>query len=271
MNRRSFMIGAAAGPAALATSAFNWPGVGDQPRENLLVAGSASFKRFTDKLGGAFSAQNPVDVISEGGGTTSALIALTRGAIDVASLSREIRRHEDHSTIRSWLVGKDAVGFMVSPSNPVRNLGRSQVRDILGGRITNWAEVGGPSGAIDVVSRPANSTTRGWIEETLMGDLEITRRAQLVADAKRVAPAVAANPRAIGYAAHRSVSAEVTVLTIGDVPMLRQTIYSGRYPLARPLYYAVRLDAPRMALDFINFVHGRVGQELLEPEVLRVS
>lgn len=270
-GRRRLLTAAAAGGATLACGAWSWPfATRESQHESLLIAGTAAMKQTTALLADAFTRQYPVEVVNEGGSTAAGLIALHRGAIDIAAVARELKRSEEGIGLRTWLFAKDALALVVSPDNPVRDLTRQQVRDILSGVIANWKDVGGPNQPIEVINRPAAATTRAWVEENILDGREIVRRARPVANAKRVAPIVAANPRAIGYVATRSVSDAVVTLTVDGVGPSRNTIYSGRYPFTRPLYYATRETPPPVVRKFLDFVRSTEGQELMEPDLMRV-
>ena len=270
MNRRQFLTVTGAASAALLTSASTWPFNGPQ-HEPLLIAGSTNVLPFTKDLVAAFVKLHPtVDVVAEGGGSLAGLIALKRGAIDIAALSREIKRTEDDATFRDTLFAKDAIAIVTHPGNPVAGLSRTQVREVLAGRIADWEMLGGPAGPIELINRAPGSTTRRWVEENLMAGDDILRQAAVTASAHDMAAAVAAKPQAFGYLATRDFSDAVKTLTVDGVTISRPTIYSGRYPLTRSLYYVTRSNAGATAQRFLSFVRSPEAQAILEPELLRV-
>lgn len=270
MKRREFLAATGMVSGGLLTGAWTMPWE-TPPREPLLIAGSSNVLPFTRRLVPAFGQHHAgIEVITDGGGSMAGLIALKRGAIDIAAMSREIRRSEDDPLLVDHLFGKDAVAVVTGPDNPVRGITRAQARDVLAGRITQWSALGGPAEPIEVINRAPGSTTRKWMEENLMGGTEMGRHITLAPSAAEMAALVAASPRTLGFLATRDLAPTVVPLAVNGVPISRATIYSGRYPLTRSLYYITRANPPEPVRRFLDFVRGREGQGLLEPDLLRV-
>ena len=103
MKRRDFLGAALAAPVALATGglmtgglmtgAWNWPFAGRTAEESLLIAGAVSLLPYTRVLATEFDRLAHVEIVSDGGGSLAGLIALKRGAIDIAALARDLKAH----------------------------------------------------------------------------------------------------------------------------------------------------------------------------------
>ena len=107
----------------------------------------------------AFSKLQPdTDVVVESGGSLSALIALKRGSVDVAAMDRDLKASEEEAGLKSYLVARNGVGIVVHPDCRLLSLQATQVRALLAGEVRNWAQVGGPHAAVQVVSRTRGST-----------------------------------------------------------------------------------------------------------------
>ncbi len=63
--------------------------------------------------------------------------------MDIGAASREIK--DEELPIVKHLLARDGIAIVVKPGNPVTALTKAQVRDIFGGVITNWKDVGGPN------------------------------------------------------------------------------------------------------------------------------
>jgi phosphate transport system substrate-binding protein len=271
MRRRDFARAALAASAALLTGAWDWPFAGQPAEESLLIAGAVSLLPFTRMLAAEFGKHNRVEIVSDGGGSLAGLIALKRGAIDIAALARDLKRTEDDGFVRSYLIGKDGIIFAVSRDNPVRRLSHSQVRDILEGRIVDWAAVGGPPGTIEVMGQMPGSATVRWISDNILDSGDITRHQTRFETAQELAAALAARPLGFGCLATRDIGdAGIAALDIDGVTPSPGTIYSGRYPFSRSLYYATRADQSDTVRRFLDFVRSSTGQDILEPDLLRV-
>ena len=245
-------------------------GCGKQAKqETLLVAGSSTMLPYIDKLEAGFAKMHPKILIeSEGGGSTAGLIAVKRTAIDLATMSREVKRDEDDQYTRDYLVGKDAVAIIAHPANQVTGLNDKQLHDIFIGKITNWQQVGGIDATIAIVGRKTGSTTRKAMDEMVMQGLDFPKSAVVAESAEVVVKTVAANPNAIGYVALKDLSTGVQALQINNIPVSKETILSGRYPLSRS-FYLVIYDKPKTAVQkFVDYVMSTEGQNILENEGL---
>lgn len=270
MERRQFLTLSGSIAAGLSTGAWSWPLAKKRPPP-VLIAGSTNVLPFTKLLLQAFLRHHPdIEVVSEGGGSLAGLIAVRRGAIDIAAMSREIRRNEQGDSTRDYLLAKDAIALICHPANRVRAVKRAHIRDILAGRIQNWAVLGGDDAPLHLYNRAAGSTTRRWVEENIMGGDDVYRQAPVLAKAKDVADAVAKDPLAIGYLATRDLTTDLPTLKIDGVEISRPSIYSGRYPLTRSLYYVAHGTTNESARLFLTFARSAEAQALLEPELLRV-
>jgi phosphate transport system substrate-binding protein len=78
------------------------------PTSMLLIAGSTTMQRYIANIVAAFAKREPtINIVSDAGGAAAGIIALKRGAIDVALLARDLTNDEDDTQIRNYLVAKD--------------------------------------------------------------------------------------------------------------------------------------------------------------------
>ncbi len=118
----------------------------------------------------------------------------------------------------------------------------------------------------------------GLAPETALGlffrDRVLGRRA-LAADfagfaqSAEVVKRVGADPHAIGFAAAMRVSPDVKILALaphpGDapVPLTKETLVAGRYPLDRHLLICTRRAVEPLTREFLRFALSREGQSLI--------
>jgi phosphate transport system substrate-binding protein len=274
------------------------------PRESLLIAGNAALVHYLQPLVKDFEAQHPdVRVVVEPGGTTAAVIALKRGAIDVAALSRLPSFEEDDAELRDVELCRDGIAIIVNKANPVANLTRHQLEQIFEGTATSWEsathapvvhmalpeqphqkpakghhhvkaeakpEEPAPPAPVEshtpitvYVLEGGRSTSRSFSEMVLGGD-EPFPGAHGVSSATGMLEAVAAEPNAIGYLALRHVTPDVKELKVDGVEMNRITMLSGRYPLSRAFFLATYRQSSASAKAFVDFATSAKGQEVLE-------
>ncbi len=72
-------------------------------------------------------------------------------------------------------IGKEGIVIAVSNQNNISKLSIEQIRDIFNGKITNWKELGGKSGEINVITREEGSGTRSAFESIVMDDTKIKK------------------------------------------------------------------------------------------------
>ena len=125
--------------ALLAASCQNDP----PAKETLLIAGNTAMTRYLAPLIKEFTDRNPnVNVVCESGGTTAAVVAVKRGAIDIAAMNRQAEAAEDDEYLRDYQICRDGIAVVVNKANPVSDLTKEQLEDIFDGttrRGNRWA------------------------------------------------------------------------------------------------------------------------------------
>ena len=130
----------------------------------------------------------------------------------------------------------DGVCVVVHPSNPVSALTRAQIRDIYAGKITNWSHVGGPSLPIVVISRDTSSGTYETFESLVMAKQAMGSGVEYVNANPQAHARVKTTQGAIGYVGIGFLDKDVKAVKVDQVAPSRQTIVTGVYPVARPLF-----------------------------------
>lgn len=263
---------------------------------SILVGGSSTVHNYTLALAEEFMKDNKgTSIYSESGGSTPGLIAVKNGAIDIAVMSRDLEVEEDDKYIKNYLVGKDGLGIIVHPSNPVANLTVEQVSDIFSGAVDNWSVLGGSNSGIIVVGRNPESTTYKGLADIVLNGAKFNENAIIADSAEKMLDEVISNPDAIGFLALKDLNDSVKVLDISGVGISRETILTDRYPISRSFYFTV-YDKPDISneskaqdnlldkisvafimdndkihqlkveavMSFISFVRSAKGQEIIE-------
>jgi phosphate transport system substrate-binding protein len=232
--------------------------------ETLLIAGSSTMQSYLEPVVKAFVAANSsVSIVSEGGGSTAALVALNHGAIDIAGITRTVTAKEDDVYLRDYLIARDGIAIIVNPANSVDNLSREQLTGIFEGTIKSWKAVGGAHQGITVVVRESKSNVRRSVEDLLLAGDELPGGFKTVSSAAEMLEAVKSTPTSIGFLTLRTMGSGVKGLRVDDVEMTRATMLSGRYPLARSFYLVMHMKVSPLAERFVDFALSKDGQDLL--------
>jgi len=207
-----------------------------------------------------------------GGGSGVGIAALQNGTVQIANSSRPIKSKEISAckakgiNPTAYVVANDGIAIVVHQSNSVKELSVAQVRDIYTGKIKNWADLGGPSLPIVIVSRDVASGTFEVFNEKALGGAKVIASAQLLASNNAVISAVGSTPGAIGYAGLGYVNSEVKVLKIDGVRPSEATVKDGSYKLSRKLYMYTNGKASGAVANFIGWLQSDAGQKIVEDQ-----
>lgn len=272
MNKRHFLAALFASSGALAVgSALNagglrwrWP---EQPlRSSLLLASAGSMTNLCAAFKKIYESKNPLtDIVIEHGDSLQGIIAVKRGAIDLAAISRDLTNEEDDQESHNYLIARSNIFIIVHPHSPLRDLTQAQVRDIFMGNIDNWKQLGGSDAAIQVVSRMRGSNTRQFMEEVVLGYSDISSTALEMESTREVAAKVAGDINAIGFIAAKNDAgdAETRTLSIDGIEASQATVLSGRYPYTSSFYLLLAGENTGTKFDFIKFARSPQGQAIV--------
>jgi phosphate transport system substrate-binding protein len=176
-------------------------------------------------------------------------------------------------------IGLDGLAIIVHPTNIITDLSVVQLRALFSGDIFDWAELGGESGEVLLVSREDGSGSRALFEERVMGDEPVSLTAVVMPASADMVDYVAQNPLAIGYVSRAYVldSPPVRIVSVEQQLPTLENIKSQRYFLIQPLYLLSRAQGRAVlrsgtasgrgpqgeAQAFIDFVLSPAGQAIV--------
>jgi phosphate transport system substrate-binding protein len=231
-------------------------------QRSVVVAGSASMVFYDRLLADVFEKRHrglKVEVAS--GNSIAGLVAVERGAIDIAAISRDLRPREYRADLRVTMIGRDGLVAVVNKANPISDISKDQLRALFVGELTQWP---GSSHPVHVISREADSGSLQSFEELALEGESVTASAHRATSPEAMIAAVGADPDAIGFVGLHGLSPEVKALSVDGVAMTEATILSSRYPLTRSLNLVTELDAEGAAREFVDFAISPEGQALIE-------
>lgn len=227
-------------------------------------------KAFAEYFNSEYRGKVSVEVSESGSGNGAK--ALQNSTAEVANLSRFMKDKEFKACVEGGIfpvahvVALDGIAMVVHPSNPVKNLTIEQIRDIYMGKITNWRDLGGPNQEIVMISRDTNSGTYETFEKLVMKKEKITDKAEYVGSNGAARQRVQSTKGAIGYVGIGFLDRSIKALTVNGVEVNADTIISGDYPIARPLYMFTN-QYPKMGswvYKFVTFHLTEKGQKMIE-------
>ncbi len=228
------------------------------------------------------AANSGVSIAVSGPGSGVGIAALIDGTTDIAQSSRSIRQSEIDAanargiTPNEIMIAKDALAFVVHPSNSVTELTFAQLSAIYTNEITNWQELGGPDLAITAAARDTNSGTHVFVKETVVQmrglltedtGLEYGPGVLFLPSTSAGISEVAGNPGAIFYAGLAYVTETVQAVAVsqtGDDPYVLpsvETATEGTYKVWRPLFYYTDGQPTGIVKTFIDYCLSAAGQQ----------
>ena len=257
----------------LAGFAFGEEGKSMREATTIRVDGSTTVGPIIKEFAAYYMKNNPEAniTVSESGSGNGAK-SLINGMCEVASMSRFMKDNEFKAAVDKGVfpvahaIAVDGIAVVVHPANPLKGLKTEQVRDIYTGKITNWKQVGGPDKAIIVISRDTNSGTYECFEELALNKEKMAKNVEYVGSNGAMRQRVQSTPTAIGFLGLGFVDRTVKALEINEVAPNRQTVVSGRYSIARPLFLFTN-GYPEMGTHLyalVNLFLTRKGQEIIE-------
>lgn len=194
--------------------------------------------------------------------------------IAARSISRDEKEYAEKQNVAliQKAIAKDALTFMVNPTNPVNNLSISQIQGIYTGEITNWKEVGGNDEQIRPYVRNRNSGSQEKFETLVMAGLQIAEFPELQVGLTMMSPyyQLEEDKKGIGFSPFYYYSVIVDngstkAIGIDGVEMTKDNIRNNTYPYTTEVYAAVRSDINRnsAAYELFEFLTTPAGQDIV--------
>lgn len=241
----------------------------------LLVGGASAMLPLTTALAQAFMRTRPgLAVVVERGGSLPALIAASRGAIDVAAMTRALSDSEDSAGAHQYLLARGQVDIVVHRDLALASLARQQVQALLTGQVADWQSVGGPQRHVTVYVHPRGAAERLSAEQVVLEGGDFSVEARECADDTALLAAVAADPGAIACihgSSHEpgpGAGDRLVAIGIDGVAASPATVLTARYPFTYSFYLLLH-GAPGGARDaFLQFARSPAGQAIVASQRL---
>lgn len=206
--------------------------------------------------------------------------------------------------VRQHKIAIDAIAVIVNPENPVNVLSRKEIGEILTGKFTSWQDIEPSNlGDIKVVFDSNGSSTVKYMTDSVMDGKPFGPNVGAQGSPQAVFDYVAANRNAIGIIGVNWISSDLRTTDVplseraklqaelinqqnDTIPNEFNTnvkvikvrgnnqvtaykpyqayIYSGEYPLYRPVYMIITATNGTLTHGFYSFVTGVQGQKLIQ-------
>ena len=172
------------------------------------------------------------------------------------------------------VVGSDGLAIIVHQTNPVDSLTTKQIAGLLSGDITDWSQVGGDAGPVNVHARDELSGAYDTIQHIVLNpyNKRLSNSAKRYDSVVALANAVANDRSGIGFVGLPFAQRAKTIAVADSeevVPLLPTpfTVATEDYPLTRRLYFYVseQTENPHVHI-MANFALSQSGQTIVEKE-----
>lgn len=232
---------------------------------DLRIAGGTAHIPVVKEAAKRIMTLNPdIRITIAGGGSGAGIKQVGEGLIHIGNSGRKASDNEISTyglSLYRWAI--DGVAVVVNPSNKVASLTRGQLIDIFSGKITDWKDLGGSSGQINLYTRDEGSGTRAVFWKKAINKAEIALSANFVVSNGAMKTAVANDPNAIGYMSAGFVDKGLTAVEIDGVKPDDEAIRDGKYTIARGLYSNTRGEAKGLAKMFVEYLLSDEGQTIV--------
>ena len=234
-------------------------GVGSVPLSGKLeVSGSSAMAQMVTAMAKLFAERHPgvevnVKTSSSAGGIADAI----SGKSDIGMASRDLT--ESESSLFSIPIARDGVVFAVNISNPVNDLTKTQLHDILIGKIVNWKEVGGNNASIEVGPISDGHASREIVSQHLDIKSSMIKAAQTLDSTSEVLQFVWTHKNAISFVSTGGVErigrngTPVKQVKLDGILPGSGSISDGTWPLSRPFNLITSRVPTGLAKVFIEF------------------
>ena len=208
-------------------------------------------------------------------GSKTAFEDLAAGKCDIGMASRQITSDESRQCSLAGLgdmfspaceivLGLDGIAVFVNKSNPINALTKQQVADIFSGKITDWSQVGGNPGPIDLYAGDDKSGTFDTFKSLVLGSRRLSARALRYENSAKLSDEVAADTNGIGFAGMGFVRGgkPLALSETGAGALLPTpfTVAAERYPLWRRLFLYIPENSKNgWTKKFVEFALSELG------------
>lgn len=241
------------------------------------VSGSTTVAPVAADAAQALRGRGVEATVATQGGSAGGIAQLGSGQIDIAMSSKPLseadRAAHPGTDFHATQIGADAVGVIITKKVAdagVSNLTKKQVRGLFEGKITNWTQVGGPDLDVFVYDKEPGRGTREVLDTYLYGKSTPppppeTGNFAIVGGNLETRTKLKSTPGSVAPLSTGFVEGhdDLFAATLDGISAASENVASGKYPMARPLFFLTDGKPQGQVKKFIDYVLSDPGQKLL--------
>ncbi len=235
----------------------------------ILISGASSVMPLLKSLSHEFLKDNSgIEIVFLPDARSGAGIAgVADGQYDIGAVSREMFFEEKSDDLQYLHLAIDGMVMATNSGIKIASLSRALIRDIYAGKVTNWAQVGGPDGKISVIDRPEYSSAKIAFRATFLDDdFKVTPASVPLERHWQVIDSIQMIPFSIGYTSLGEIIRENPKLNIAAVNRVSPTpenLKKGRYAFFRPFGLVLKAEPKTEVMQFLNFIFSKKGANII--------
>jgi phosphate transport system substrate-binding protein len=207
-------------------------------------------------------------------GTDAGIADLSRGITDAALVSRNLEP-EDPPGLRIHRLAWSGVCLASNHTNPVPQISRSLVQDVVAGRVTSWSQVPGAT-RTDAIAPVALDPSAGGahVFEQIFVDLATPENWRPVTFqlSIQVRAYMQSQPAAFGYLDLAVATGAVHTIPYEGHPCTRRAVRDGSYPARRPIAIVTRRHPKKALRRFLAWTRtSRAARRVISAHYVPVS
>ncbi len=229
---------------------------------SVTCSGATSFQPLVEAAANNFMDENAnVNITISGGGSGQGLSDVKDGKAQIgrSDVFAEAKLEaEDVAKLVDNKVAVVGMGPIVNSDVDVDDLTTEQLKGIFCGEITDWSEVGGTAGAIQVINRKAGSGTRATFEDAVLAGATVPDSFKPVAEedsSGTVVEKIQQTTGAISYLAFSYFDdTKFKALKVDGVEPTSENVESGDFKIWSYEHMYVSSDADEVTQAFIDYM-----------------
>ena len=204
----------------------------------ITAVGSTALQPLCEAAAEQFMQENPgVQITVQGGGSGQGITQITQGAVQIGNsdvfAESKVKDSSDLTKITDNKVCIVGMGPIVNANVDIDDITTEQLAGIFTGQITDWSEVGGTAGTIQVIQREAGSGTRATFENAVLAGETAPDSFRPVAEVDSsgtVVEQVAATEGSISYVAFNYMENDgIKALSVDGIDPTQENVESGDF------------------------------------------
>jgi phosphate transport system substrate-binding protein len=229
-----------------------------------IAGGTAHIPVMKEAARRIMTANPDISITVAGGGSGVGVKQVGEGLVNIGNTGRALKDKEvQQYGLKTFPFAIDGVAVVINPANTVDALTSEQVADIYAGKITDWSEVGGKPGKINVFGREDGSGTRDTFTEKVLHKGPLASDVNVVNSNGAMKTTVAGDERAIGYVGIGHIDSTVKAPALDGMIPSQENAANGTYTVVRDLYMNTRGEPEGLTKAFIDYIYSEEGAGII--------